>query len=66
MAINSNENNEGERMHTVLLVEDEKRMREIVAAYFETAGYQVVEATNGLEAIDAFESQKIDLVYLIL
>jgi len=51
-------------MHTVLLVEDEKRMREIVAAYFETAGYQVVEATNGLEAIDAFESQKIDLVLL--
>ncbi len=51
-------------MHTVLLVEDEKRMREIVSAYFQTAGYAVVEACNGLEAIDKFERERIDLVLL--
>lgn len=51
-------------MHTVLLVEDEKRMREIVTAYFETAGYKVIEAGGGLEAIDVFEKEHVDLVLL--
>ncbi len=51
-------------MHTILLVEDEKRMREIVTVYFETAGYKVIEAKNGLEAVDAFENEEVDLVLL--
>jgi len=51
-------------MHTVLLVEDEKRMREIISVYFETAGYKVIEATNGLEAINVYENEQVDLVLL--
>lgn len=51
-------------MHTVLLVEDEKRMREIVATYFTSAGYNVLEASNGLEAIDIYEREEVDLVLL--
>jgi len=51
-------------MHTVLLVEDEARMREIVATYFESAGYKILEATNGLEAIEIYEEEEIDLVLL--
>lgn len=51
-------------MHTVLLVEDEARMREIVATYFESAGYKIIEASNGMEAIDIYEEEDIDLVLL--
>lgn len=51
-------------MHTILLVEDEKRMREIVVTYFESEGYKILEATNGLEAIEVFESEHVDLVLL--
>ncbi len=51
-------------MYTVLIVEDEKRMREIVTTYFESAGYNVLEASNGLEAIDLFENETVDLVLL--
>lgn len=51
-------------MHTVLLVEDEARMREIVATYFESAGYKILEATNGLEAIEIYEEEEVDLVLL--
>ena len=51
-------------MHTVLLVEDEKRMREIVATYFTSEGYNVLEASNGLEAIDIYEKEEVDLVLL--
>lgn len=51
-------------MQTILLVEDERRMREIVAAYFESAGYKILEASNGMEAIDVFERESVDLVLL--
>ncbi len=51
-------------MHTVLLVEDEKRMREIVATYFISEGYNVLEASNGLEAIEIYEQEEVDLVLL--
>lgn len=48
----------------ILVVEDEKRIRQAVAAYLKNAGYTVFEAGNGKEAIDIFEDNEIDLVIL--
>lgn len=48
----------------ILVVEDEKRIREAIAAYLKNAGYIVLEAGNGKEAIDIFEDNEIDLVIL--
>lgn len=49
---------------TILLVEDEAIVRDLVVALLEPEGYTVVQAINGLEAIRLFEDQegKIDLV----
>ncbi|HMW00083.1 MAG TPA: response regulator [Acidobacteriota bacterium] len=49
---------------TILLVEDEAIVRDLVVALLEPEGYTVVQAINGLEAIRLFEDRegKVDLV----
>ncbi len=49
---------------TVLVVDDEKPLREFVRRNLEARGYKVVCAANGLEALAIFESQQVDLVIL--
>lgn len=49
---------------TVMLVEDEARIREIVADYFMTEGFQTLQAQDGKEAMELFEENKIDLIIL--
>ena len=51
---------------TILLAEDEKEVLELVVALLERAGYTVMTASNGEEALEAFSSQSgaIDLVML--
>ncbi|MCT4564854.1 MAG: response regulator transcription factor [Maledivibacter sp.] len=49
---------------TVLIVEDEARMREITKAFFVKSGFQVLEASNGREALEILEDEKIDIVIL--
>ncbi|WP_062047196.1 response regulator transcription factor [Bacillus sp. JCM 19034] len=49
---------------TILIVEDEDILREISKDYFQDAGYEVLEAKNGLDALDLFERLNIDLIIL--
>ncbi|UTR16500.1 response regulator transcription factor [Salipaludibacillus sp. LMS25] len=49
---------------TILIVEDEDILREISKDYFLDAGYDVLEARNGTEALTLFESLRVDLVIL--
>jgi PAS domain S-box-containing protein len=53
---------------TVLLVDDEEIVRRIANAALDQLGFQVIEATNGVEAIDVFKQRRaeIDLVILDL
>ncbi|MFP7254958.1 DNA-binding response regulator [Virgibacillus sp. 7505] len=48
----------------VLLVEDELRIREVVADYFKMDGWEVHETDNGSSAIDWFDAIYPDLVIL--
>lgn len=48
----------------ILVVEDENRIREAITAYLKNAGYTVLEAQNGKEAIEIFEDNEVDLVIL--
>src|SRR5215813_11182386 len=46
----------------ILLVDDEERYRELIARVLTKAGYEVVEASDGIEALSLLEKSKIDLV----
>lgn len=49
---------------TVLVVDDEKPLREFVRRNLEARGYKVVCASNGLEALAVFDDERTDLVIL--
>jgi DNA-binding response OmpR family regulator len=51
---------------TVLLVEDERKLRELVRSYLERAGYTVLSTDSGAEAISLATSAAPDLVILDL
>ena len=42
----------------VLIVDDEKRMRILVKDFLNKADFEVIEASNGGEALDLFYEQK--------
>lgn len=50
----------------ILVVDDERKMITLVRAYLERDGYQVVEATDGRQALDAFRRETPDLIILDL
>ncbi len=51
---------------TILVVDDEKTLRETLAEGLETEGYAVVQAADGREAVDAFRRHRPDLILLDL
>ncbi|MTI57468.1 response regulator transcription factor [Geosporobacter ferrireducens] len=48
----------------LLLIEDEKRMREILVDYFKRENFTIFEADNGRAALELFETNNIHLVIL--
>jgi len=50
----------------ILIVEDEASIAEVVSAYAKRDGYETVIAADGLEALEIFERDDIDLVILDL
>jgi len=50
----------------ILLVEDEKSIRDVVAAYLEREGYWVTAAADGEAAVEQFDQHQFDLVVLDL
>lgn len=48
----------------ILVADDESDIRSVLVLYLENAGYEVVEAADGGEALEALLTQKIDLCLL--
>jgi len=48
--------------YTILVVDDSKMIRSIHKDMLEEAGYKVVTAENGYEALEFFHKEKFDLV----
>jgi DNA-binding NtrC family response regulator len=46
----------------ILLVDDEEGYRELIARVLTKAGYEVLQAADGLEALSLLENSKVDLV----
>ena len=51
-------------MQTILIVDDEKGIRDILKEYAEFNGYAYEEASNGFEAIQKVKEKKIDLIIM--
>ena len=51
---------------TILLVDDEDAFRSSLRGLFEACGYQVVEASNGQEAIETASSECPDMIVMDL
>jgi len=51
---------------TILVVDDDPTVSEVVSIYLERAGYEVVTASDGQEALETLESQPPHLVVLDL
>lgn len=50
--------------NTVLVVEDEAVMRELIGYAFKDIGFKVYEAADGQEALEVFEENDIDIIIL--
>lgn len=48
----------------VLIVDDEKTIRDFVQKNLEVRGFRVIVASHGIEALEVFNNQNIDLVIL--
>ena len=51
---------------TILVVDDEERMRKLIKDFLNAKGYKILEAEDGEKALEIFElnKEKIDLVIL--
>ena len=48
----------------ILIVDDEKDIRDLIEIYLKNEGYDVIKANTGLEAIQMVEKEKVDLIIL--
>ncbi|ARU62717.1 DNA-binding response regulator [Tumebacillus avium] len=48
----------------ILIVDDEKEIRDLIEIYLKNEGYRVLQAENGAEALELLEHTEIDLIVL--
>ncbi len=53
-----------EQPKTILIADDEMRMRRVVCDYLRIKGYEVLEAADGLQALALLREKSVDLVLL--
>jgi two-component system response regulator ResD len=53
-------------MKTILVVDDEEKIRKVIASYLNKEGFRVIEAATGNESLHALQNQTFDLVILDL
>ncbi len=51
-------------MERLLIADDEEKIRAVIRKYAEFDGYEVVEAHDGMEAVEICRREKIDLIIL--
>ena len=51
---------------TILIVDDEQRMRKLIKDFLTTKGYNILEAEDGEKALEIFEKQKSKINLIIL
>ncbi len=51
-------------MYSILICDDEQKIREVIREYAEFEGYSVFEAKDGIEALETVKSKDIDAIIL--
>lgn len=51
-------------MYRVLVVDDEEKIRDIIKKYAKFEGYSVMEAANGMEAVERCRNEKFDIIIM--
>lgn len=51
-------------MFKILIVDDEARIREVIKTYAEFEGHEVVEAKDGIEAVEICKEQDFDVIVM--
>jgi len=51
-------------MYTIMVVEDEHRLREIIVKYFTAEGFKVLEANNGREAVELIKIAPVNVILM--
>ncbi len=51
-------------MAKILVVDDEEKIREVIREYAEFEGYEVAEASDGMEAVELCRSQDFDAIVM--
>ena len=49
---------------TILIVDDEKEIADLIELYLENDGYTVYKFYNGIDALECIENQSLDLAIL--
>jgi PAS domain S-box-containing protein len=57
---------EAEGRGTILLAEDEPLVRSVARQFLEAGGYHVIEATNGVEAVEIYRQRREDIAALVI
>lgn len=52
----------GEKMFKILIVEDDHDLRNLFSTILQSHNYEVIQATNGLEALNCIDNEYIDLL----
>ena len=66
MSPDQSKSSTGPSAKTILIVEDEDNIREVVRRYLEREGFQVREAADGYSALDLIAEQEPDLIVMDL
>lgn len=53
-----------ENKNTILIVDDEKDIRDIIEIYLINEGFNVITACDGIDALEKLKKEKIDLIVL--
>lgn len=52
------------KRETILLVDDEKEIVELLTIYLNNEGYRLLKAYNGMEALECLQNEEVDLIIL--
>lgn len=50
--------------HTVLIVDDQKEIREAIALYLKNEGIDAIQAKNGVEALELLDQEEVHLIIM--